>query len=96
MPPTLRVGKGEGHGAQVVWRNAHIAVADDEDVVRGVGFHQLHGSDFGVDVVGLAAGGEELDRNVRMTRGHAARGFQALRRSQCARRKGFRMRGNPA
>ena len=44
--------------------------------MRGVGFHQLHRSDLGVDVIGLAAGRKKLRRDLRMPRGHAARGCE--------------------
>ena len=77
MAPTCWIGKGQGDGAEIVRRHAHIAVADDEDVVRGCSLHPLHGDDLVVDVVGLAAGGKELRRNVRIACGDAAGDLQA-------------------
>ena len=41
------------------------------------GLHCLHRGDFVVDVVQFAAGGEELDRNVRIARGNTARRCEA-------------------
>ena len=71
-----RIGEGQGHGAQVDRRDAHIAVADDEDVVGGSFFHQFHGADLGVDV-GRLAGGEEFCGNLRITSGDATRDREA-------------------
>ena len=56
---------------QIVGCHAHIAVADDENLVRRLDLHPLHRGHFGVDVVGFAAGREELDRNLRVPRRNA-------------------------
>ncbi len=40
-PADSRVGEGQRDGAQIIGRDADVAVADDENVVRGGGFHQL-------------------------------------------------------
>jgi len=73
----VRVGEREGNGAEVVRGDADVAVADDEDVMIGGGFHDFHGGYFGVDVVGLTLGGEELCWDIGVTGRYSARYFES-------------------
>ena len=75
--PTFGIDKGRDDLPQVLRTNAHITIADDKKIVVSRGLHPLHRMDLGVDVFRLA-GGEELHRNMRESRGYTLSGLQSF------------------